>query len=65
MRYKDESMYEKILLEINENSKVTESYLANKYGVSERTIRRYIKHLKDNKKLMFAANGKEKYWKIL
>lgn len=65
MRNKDESMYEKILKDIKENPKVTESYLANKYEVSERTLRRYIKDLKDINKLVFVVDGKNRYWKIL
>lgn len=65
MKFKDESMYEKILQEIKENPKTTEIYLANKYGVSERTIRRYIKDLKDRKKIVLLINGKNRCWKIL
>jgi len=65
MRNKDESMYEKILQEIKENPKVTESYLAKKYDVSERTLRRYIKNLKDINKVILIIEGKNRYWKIL
>ena len=65
MRNKDESMYEKILQEIKENPETTEIYLANKYGVSERTIRRYIKDLKSIKKIILIIDGKDRFWKIL
>lgn len=65
MRNKDESMYEKILKDIKENPKVTENYLAKKYDVSERTLRRYIKDLKDINKVVLIIKGKNRCWKIL
>lgn len=65
MRYKDKKMYEIILQEIKTNPLVTEISLANKYDVSERTIRRYIKDLKDKNKIVLIIKGKKRNWKIL
>ena len=65
MRYKDKKMYEIILQEIKTNPLVTEISLANKYDVSERTIRRYIKDLKDMNKIVLIIKGKKRNWKIL
>lgn len=50
-----------IMEEIKDNKKITEVYLANKYGYSERTIRRYIKILKDQKKIKLKT-GKNREW---
>ena len=40
MKYKDKMLYSFIIMEIKKNSKTTEKGLADKYLVSERTIRR-------------------------
>lgn len=65
MRKKDYSMYENILMEIKKDSTITEVKLSQKYGVSERTIRRYLKELKDNNKVCLVCGGKERKWEIL
>lgn len=65
MRKKDYSMYEKILMEIKKDNTITEVKLSQKYGVSERTIRRYFKELKDNNKVRLVCGGKERKWEIL
>lgn len=65
MRKKDYSMYEKILMEIKRDNTITEVKLSQKYGVSERTIRRYFKELKDNNKVRLVCKGKERKWEIL
>ena len=54
-----------ILKEIGDNKKVTEKYLSEKYLYNERTIRRYIKLLKDEHKIALINNGKKREWKIL
>ena len=65
MKYKNEEIYNLILLEVKNNSKVTEEYLAEKFLVSERTIRRYIRDLKINKKIILVRSGRLKEWKIM
>ena len=65
MRNKNNEMYDIILNEIKQNNKVTEVYLAQKYEVHERTIRRYIKDLKDNNIIQLSIEGKNKQWIIL
>ena len=65
MKTKNEEMYEFIVMEIKSNREVTEKYLAEKYNFSERTIRRYIKDLKDNKKIILNKKGNLRYWQIL
>lgn len=64
MRKKDDKMYQIILDEIKNNNMVTEVFIANKYGVSERTIRRYIKDLKDNNEIFLVSVGKNRQWDI-
>lgn len=54
-----------ILLEIMNNSQVSEKKLAEKFGYSERTVRRYIKILKDENIIRLEKTGKIKNWKIL
>lgn len=49
----------------NKNNKVTEIYLAQKYKVHERTIRRYIKDLKDNNLIKLSIEGKNRQWIII
>ena len=65
MKKKNIKMYNLILMEMKNNSKVTEVYLAEKYFCSERTIRRYIKELKTVNKIKLIKNGREKEWIIL
>lgn len=65
MKYKNKELYHEIIQEINKNSQITERELSEKYEVSERTIRRYFKDLKDNKKIRLIRNGKYREWHIL
>jgi len=64
-KYKNNELYQKIIEEIEKNSRITEIELADKYEVSERTMRRYFKDLKDNKKIKMLKRGKDREWKIL
>lgn len=65
MREKNKKIYENIIYEITINSKVTEKFIADKYKLSERTIRRYFRELKINNKIELVINGKCREWKIL
>ena len=65
MKYKNYELLDKILMEIRNNSKITENFIAKKYFFSERTVRRYFKYLKDNKKIILINKGKDREWKIL
>jgi len=65
MKNINNNLLNKILIEFKVNPKITEDGLAKKYGYSERTIRRYIKILKDNKKISMVGFGRKKRWKIL
>lgn len=65
MKTKNAEMYDIILNEIKQNNKVTEVYLAQKYEVHERTIRRYIKDLKDNNIIKLSIEGKNRQWIII
>lgn len=65
MRKKDNGLGKKILEEIRINNMVTEVAIANKYLISERTVRRYIKELKNSNKIILVGTGKNRYWKIL
>ena len=51
--------------EIKINPKITQVKLAEKYGVSERTIRRYCKVLKDYGYIKYIINKKNSRWFIL
>lgn len=64
MKIIDADLLTNIIEEIKYDFQITENKLAQKYGVSERTIRRYIKILKDNGKLKLINNGKKKKWKL-
>ena len=65
MRSKNIELYSNVISEIKNNSFITERELADKYLVTERTIRRYIKELKDSKKITLVKIGKIRMWKIL
>lgn len=65
MRYKNNELYINILEEIKSNSKITEKELAKKYEVTERTIRRYFKELKNNNIIKLIRNGNLREWHIL
>lgn len=53
-----------ILEELNSNHFIKEEELAKKYQCSERTIRRYIKILKDSKIVKLKDFGKKREWVI-
>ena len=54
-----------IIQEIMINSQITERQIAKKYFYSERSIRRYMKILKDNEMIKLVRCGKKRYWKII
>ena len=54
-----------IYVELKANDKVTEKELSQVFCVSERTIRRYIKSLKDKNYIELINHGKKKQWKII
>ena len=47
------------------NPKVSQNGLAKKYGVCERTIRRYCKILKDNGYIKYIIDSKNSRWHII
>ncbi len=53
-----------ILMDINNNPKITQTMLKKKYKLSERTIRRYMKVLKDNHVIKLINLGKKREWII-
>ena len=53
-----------IIEDIVNNNSITERVLANKYEVSERTIRRYIKILKDAN-IIEIKDSKKRKWLII
>ena len=65
MKLIDKDLLQKIYKEIANSNDVTERLLAGKYYCSERTIRRYIKILKDNKYIDMAGTGRKRKWIIL
>ena len=65
MKILNEGLFIYIIERINENPLITEKKISRETGYSERTIRRYIKILKDNKKILLIKNGKNRCWKIL
>ena len=65
MKLIDKDLLQKIYQEIANNNEVTENLLAEKYYYSERTIRRYIKILKDNKYITMVGTGTKRKWIIL
>ena len=64
MKKIDKNLLEKLFNEIKNNSQVTEIYLANKYLCTERTIRRYLKILKENNYISLYGYGRKRRWKI-
>ncbi len=62
MKVIDEILLKDILWEIKNNNQVTEIYLANKYLCSERTIRRYIKILKNKNLVKIEGYGRKRKW---
>ena len=65
MRCINQKLIEEIILEIKLCENITERELANRFLVSERTIRRYIKKLKGSNRVELINNGKKKKWKII
>ena len=65
MKLIDKELLKKIYKEIATNDNVTEVLLAQKYYCSERTIRRYIKILKENKYITMEGAGTKRKWIIL
>lgn len=65
MRKSNYELYKFILNKINENPKITEVELAEETGYTERTIRRYIKVLREQKIISLDKNDKKRYWKII
>ena len=65
MKLIDKDLLQKIYREIINNDDVTERGLAEKYYCSERTIRRYIKILKDHKYIAIEGTGTKRKWIIL
>lgn len=51
--------------ELKLNSKVSQIELAKKYGVNERTIRRYYKILKDSGYIIQQSSGRKTVWHIV
>jgi len=64
MKKDNKLIFKKIYNEIKINPKVTEKTLSNKFNYSERTIRRYMKILKDDKKIYLDGYGRKKIWKL-
>ena len=64
MKVIDYNLLLSLIEELNKNSKITQKELMKKYEVSERTIRRYLKILKDENLLILEAKGKNRNWKI-
>ncbi len=54
--------YNEIISNLLKNPRITEKELAQKYLISERTIRRYLKVLKDKNIIEYYKNGKTRYW---
>ena len=54
-----------IIDDIKNNPCITEKELANKYFCHERSIRRYIKVLKDNNIIKISGSGIKKKWIII
>ncbi len=65
MRRLKQDFFKLIIKEMKENNTVTEISLAAKFKVSERTIRRYIKILKDEGKISLDGYGEKRIWKVL
>lgn len=65
MQRKSDDLLQNIYEEIKSNSKITEREIAKKFFYSERTIRRYIKVLKEENKIEIINTGRRKVWKIL
>ena len=65
MKLIDKELLQEIYDEIANNDKATEVLLAEKHYCSERTIRRYIKILKEKKYITMEGYGTKRKWIIL
>ncbi len=65
MKSLNQDLLTNIFSEIYNNGYVTEKSLATKFSYSERTIRRYLKILKENNYIMLLGSGKKRKWIIL
>ena len=63
MKVLNKELFKTIYNEIKINSKISQKQLSTKYNVCERTIRRYIKILKENNIVVYDINQKK--WNIL
>ena len=64
MRSKDKEIENYIIKVIIEESGVTQKEVADYFDVTERTIRRYYKNLKDKKIIYLERVGKQRKWRI-
>ncbi len=53
-----------IIKEMRNNNVITENALAENLNVSERTIRRYIKILKDKEIIFLEGYGEKRIWMV-
>ena len=65
MNIVNKGLLKKIYNELKLDSKVSQIELARKYNVSERTIRRYYKILKDNGYIVQQSSGRKTIWHII
>ena len=65
MNVVNKELLKKIYNELKLKPKVSQIELAKKYGVNERTIRRYYKILKDNGFIIQYSSGRKTTWLIL
>ena len=56
---------DKLLFALKENGKVTIDWLSNALGVSEKTIRIYLKQLVEKGKIVRVGARKNGYWKVI
>ena len=59
------NLKELILEDIKKNPKITEEKIAEKYNYSDRTVRRYIRELREKNIIKSYGNGRKHYWKIM
>ena len=65
MNIVNKKLLKSIYNELTLDSKVSQKQLAKKYSVSERTIRRYYKILKDNEYIIQFNTGRKTEWHII
>ena len=64
MKIVNKKLLKKIYNELKLNSKVLQKELAIKYSVSERTIRRYYKILKESGYIVQQSTGRKTMWYV-